>query len=227
MSDSKEQQLWDACTSGNLALVKDFSSDPAVNMNWTGPEKGDAVFHHACRLGHHEIVEFLLKHPRVEVTTINALKASPFCLASQAGHKEVVAVLLADLRIDVNTPTDQHTPLWFASLNGHLPVVQLILASGREIDTKTKSKPGTTAWSNTTAAEMARWSGSSGRWKDEKEESTARRTQSCPLIATLIDSYDRNPQQVRNQLRQQLGIKGKRLSFPSFCLGVHLIFFFW
>ena len=45
---SKEQELWKACSSGNLDLVKSLSNDLAVNVNWVGPEKGDTSFHRAC-----------------------------------------------------------------------------------------------------------------------------------------------------------------------------------
>ena len=45
---SKEQELWKACSSGNLDLVKSLSNDPAVNFNWVGPEKGDTSLHRAC-----------------------------------------------------------------------------------------------------------------------------------------------------------------------------------
>jgi len=44
---------------------------------------------------------------------------------------------LADIRIDPNKPrNNQTTPLWMASQNGHLVVVQHLLATGREIDTR-------------------------------------------------------------------------------------------
>ena len=66
------------------------------------------------------------------------------------------------------------------------------MASGREVDTKTKSIAGIAGWHNKTAVEAADWSGSSGAWKDEKEEDSARRKQNCPLIVTLIETYDVN-----------------------------------
>ena len=66
-------------------------------------------------------------------------------MACKDGHLSVVSLwLLADPRIDLNKPkNDNCTPLWYASQNGHLPVVQLMFASGREIDTKTRSSTTT------------------------------------------------------------------------------------
>jgi len=41
MSKSKEEQLWDACTSGDLELVKLLAKEPSVNVNvnWADPER--------------------------------------------------------------------------------------------------------------------------------------------------------------------------------------------
>jgi len=80
------------------------------------------------------------------------------------------------------------------------------LASGREIDTKTKSIAGTEAWNNKTAAEMACYQGTRAKLEAESDEEYTRKNQNGPLIATLIDSYEQNPQQVRTQLRKELGI---------------------
>jgi len=57
---SKEQQLWDACTSGNLDLVAQLVNDPAVDVNWVGPDRGDTPLHRASRFGHLQVVEILL-----------------------------------------------------------------------------------------------------------------------------------------------------------------------
>ena len=71
-------------------------------------------------------------------------------------------------------------PLWIASQNGHLPIFQLILASGREIDTKTKSIAGAAAWNNKTAAEMARFQGIRIKPEAESEKDHTRKKQNGP-----------------------------------------------
>ena len=117
------------------------------------------------------------------------------------------------MRIDINKPNNnQLTPLWFASQFGYLPVVQLILASGREIDTKTKSIAGTALGSNMTAVEVAQSQGTRTQDEWESKEEYTRGKINGPLIATLIASYEQNPQQVRTQLRKQLGLKGSNFS---------------
>ena len=237
MSVSKEQQLWDACTSGDLDLVKHLANDPAVNINWADPEFNRTSFFRAC--GHHRVavVEFLLKLPNLDVNNPNKGGFTPINIACQEGHKEVVSLLLTDLRVDVNKPSDtgatpfniacqnRHeevvsilladmrininqtnhnntTPLWMTSQFGFLSMVQLFLASGREIETKTKTVAGTAAWNNMTAAEVGRFQGTRGRNTHESDENFARRKRNGPFIANLIDSFDADPVTTRQQLRE-------------------------
>ena len=238
MSKSKEQQLWEACTNGDLDLVKRLANDPAVDLNWGDPEGFGTSFYRACLQGHKEVVSLLLTDKRIEVNKPKGTRATPFFIACERGHKEVVSLLLADLRISVNKPTNtgatpffaacqqghlevvslllndpridinkphngRCTPLWMASHFGHLPVVQLILASGRVVDTKTKSIAGPAPWNYMTAAEIGRYQGTKAKPdKEESQEDYTRKKKTGPLIATLIDSYERNPQQVRTQLRK-------------------------
>ena len=236
MSDSKNQQLWDACTSGDLDLVKLLVNDPAVDVNWGDPELNRTPFFRACGHNAVTVVEFLLKHPRVEInkptnqgggafniacqqgcTGVVSLLlndprinvnhpgnngASPFNIACQNGRQDVVSLLLADMRIDINFPNNNtRTPLWFASHHGFLPMVQVILVSGREVDTKTKSMGG--EWNDKTAADIARYHGS--RAVDhfhESEGDYTRRKRNGPMIANWLDSYDVDAITTRQQLRE-------------------------
>ena len=206
MSKSKEQRFRDAARAGDLSLLKTLAAGTALNINWQGAI-GLTAFNSACWNGHLSVVQFFLTLTNIDVNKPTNDGFTPFFIACQNGHKEVVSLLLADMRIDVNQPNNnQCTPLWSASRNGHLPVVQLILASGREVDTKAKSIAGKATSSNKTAAEIGRYQGSRGSSEKESQEEYIRRRQYGPLIATLIDSYEQNPQQVRTQLRKELGL---------------------
>ena len=44
----KELLLWDACTSGDLDLVKYLVNDEGVNVNWADPEMQRTAFYRAC-----------------------------------------------------------------------------------------------------------------------------------------------------------------------------------
>jgi len=95
-------------------------------------------------------------------------------------------------------------------------VAEQILASGREVDLKTKCIPGPLRCNNTTAAEVGRFQGIRNTLPHESMEEYSRRKKNGLLIATLIDSYEQNPQQVRAQLRGKLGLKGKSISVFHF-----------
>ena len=146
-----------------------LASDPSVDVNWIGPEKGDTALHRACRFGHLQIVETLLKLAMVDVNAKN---------------------------------TNRLTPLWIASQIGHLTVVQLILASGREIDTQATALSGFAPWREKTAAGIARFQGIRSLAQGESDRNYARRKRNCPLIAELIDSFDVDPATTHQQLRE-------------------------
>jgi len=132
MSESKEQQLWDACTSSDLELVKRLASDSAVNVNWGDSEYDRTPFFRACGQGHVSVVQFLLKHPQVDVNKPNKDGATPFYIACQKGHKEVAALLLANTRVGVTQPMNAgRTPFYVACQQGHKEVVALLLSDTR------------------------------------------------------------------------------------------------
>ena len=156
----------------------------------------------ACEKGHKEVA-LLLADLRINVNQPNHKEATPFFIACQQGHKEVVSLLLNNPRIEINNPeNDQCTPLWFASQEGYLSVVQRILASEREVDTKTKSIAGAGGWNNKTTAEIARFQGIRDKIAAESEEDYTRKRQNGPLIAKWIDSFDADPAITRQHLRE-------------------------
>ena len=111
--------------------------------------------------------------------------------------------MLADPRVDPNQPwNDQSTPLWFACQNGHLAVVQLLLASGREIDTKKRSSSR-----QTTAAEQGRVVGAFDE-EDDDDEDFHRMKAFGPKCADLVDEYEKDRDGVRTRLRKELGLPG-------------------
>ena len=109
-------------------------------------------------------------------------------------------MMLADARVDPNNPKEtQTTPLWIACQNGHLAVVQLLLASGREIDTKMRS-----TFNRTTAAEQGRAMGD----EDDDDDDDQRSEIFGPKCADLVDDYEKDPDGVRTRLRKELGLPG-------------------
>ena len=90
-----------------------------------------------------------------------------------------------------------------AAEKGGAQIVKLILASGREVNTKTKTIDGTGLWNSKTAAEIARFQGTSANPDEgESSEDFTRRKQNGPMIATLLDSFDADPAPTRQHLRE-------------------------
>ena len=144
MAESEEQRLWQACTDGDLKIVKELADDPAVDVNWVGEDRGDTPLHRACRFGYLETVKVLLAQEKIGVNKRNRGGAGPFNIACQEGHKEVVSLLSADPRIDPNKlDHDSYTPIFIAWCNGHKEVVSLLLADPR-IDPNQANDKGST-----------------------------------------------------------------------------------
>jgi len=140
----KELLLWDACTSGDLDLVRDLVNDEGVNANWADPEMQRTAFYRACGHGRVAVVEFLFKDSRIDVNKTQMEGATPFQIACQQGHPNVVSLLLEDKRIEVNKPQNQGcTPFFIACENGHREVILLLLADMR-IDVNKPRDTGST-----------------------------------------------------------------------------------
>jgi len=189
------------CGKSHKEVVSLLLADPRFDPN-KAKNEGTTPFFIACQDGHKEVVSLLLADPTIDPNKPRDDGATPFCYACQNGHK-VVSLLLADPRIDPNMPiNDQCTPLWFASCYGHLVVVQQLLASGREIDTRKRS-----TFNNRTAAEQGRAMGTANKGDDETEEAYERSNTNGSLCANVIDEYERNPVAVRHRLRRQPGLR--------------------
>jgi len=204
MSLSREEQLWEAATEGDLEIVKKLAKDPSVNLNFRDSELGRAPFYRACGHGRTGVVAHLLTNPRLDPNLVNSEGATPFCIACSTGHTEVVALLLGDPRINVNqTWSNNGSPLWLAAQDGFLLVVQHMLASGRNIDTTVVS-----TWNSKTAAEQARAMGiREQKASHETEEDFQRSHSNGSAIADLLDKYDSEPERVRRELRQLPGVR--------------------
>jgi len=192
-----------ACQEGHLEVIRLMLANPIIDI-FRARITGDTPFFMACQQGHEKAVKMLLADSRIDPTLRDFDNKVPFTIACQEGRQKVVSLLLTDPRIDVNA-VDRHnsTPLWYAAQNGHLGVVQLLLASDKDINTKTKS-----TWNSTVAAQYARWAATQPKWEGYTDDDPERRRRDCPIIAALIDEYEKAPKPVRDRLRQLPGVRG-------------------
>ena len=141
---SKEEELWQAATVGDMEAVKRLTGDPDVDVNWQDPKNHRTPLYRACGHGKLEIVKHLLAHPKIDVNRAEHEGATPFLHVCSKGDIEAVVTMLDDPRVAVTQPWKNNaTPFFQACQNGHTVVVSLLLADGR-IDPCTPSNDGAT-----------------------------------------------------------------------------------
>jgi len=143
MSQSKEEQLYNAAFRGELEEVKSLCHDPALNINWQY-EGRFTPFYVACQERHVGVMKHLLSLQGIDPNMPQNDGASPFYTACQEGHEEVVSLLLADPRTDLEEPNNNGaTPFYMTCQEGHKEVVSLLLADPR-IDSNKLMNDGAT-----------------------------------------------------------------------------------
>lgn len=119
-----------AAETGNLPLLQQLSTDPAVKINWKNGF-GFTPLSVACQRGHLEVVRFLLGSPDLK-PDVNRRGETPFGIACQGGHVEIIKLLMADERVDVNYEDgDKWTPFMYACRDGLVELVKLLLTERR------------------------------------------------------------------------------------------------
>ena len=181
----------------------------------------------ACRKGHLDVVKALAGDKRVELNFRNKYGMTGFYRAREKGNERVVEYLLTLKGIDVNRADECEgwTPLIAASFNGHVGVVQHLLANCERLtDVRYKDFEGLIDFiiylfiylfiffllmaliffsccvvinEGFTALDNAKKGGES---KLRKEN--------CSKVVTLLTSFEANQKQIRNDLRKQLGYLG-------------------
>mgnify|MGYP002385230172 CR=1 FL=1 len=211
--------LYIACEYGHIEIVKLLLNDNRVDIN-KATNGGHSPFWIACYRGHIDIVKLLLNDNRVDFNKANTDDQTPFFFACWNGHIEIVKLLLNDERVDINKSTDDSiTPFSIACQYGHIEIVIYMLACGREIDINKKDEDGKTGLDyakerGREEMQMDELDESDDEWENEKD------FQETKKIVKLIESFERNQNETRFQLRIQLGLAGKSL----FCIFFNFLF---
>ena len=127
-------ELWEACTVGDLEAVQRLVKDPQVDVNWRDPTLGRTCFFRACGHGRTSVVKFLLEtYPdTLDITQVSNERCSPFSIAAQGGFSEIVRMLLCDPRTDVKMSAHNGaTPFNLACEDGWESVVEMLMDDGR------------------------------------------------------------------------------------------------
>jgi len=183
-----------SCIDGHVEVVKLLLADPRVDVVQKN-RNGSTAFFVACLNGHLDVIKLLLQDKRFNPNHRGRTGATAFFAACQMGHSEAVRFLLQIEKIDINLPNNENvTPIFVALQNGRLRVVKLILASPRYVDTSIRPKIDDT--------------------HVEKAQQTQRKK-----AFQLIESYQQDPDKVREQLRASDPAKGTAM--PSLDIKRH------
>ncbi|KAI8831782.1 ankyrin repeat-containing domain protein [Chytriomyces cf. hyalinus JEL632] len=119
--------LRQACTEGHLVAVQLLLSITDVDINAYEVSDGNVLsaLREARKKGHTDVVEYLLKDPRLDMDSI--ANKEHLRAAAGNGHEDVVRLLLSEPRRD----GDESVALVEASKEGHVGVVKLLAKDGR------------------------------------------------------------------------------------------------
>jgi len=127
--ESKEEELWLACSNGHVERVRELLMDPSIDLTWGDPQFQRSSFYRACFFGHKEIVEMFLQHGNgFDATQRQNQGCTPFFIACQEGYVEIVKLLMRHPLVDVNQPDyELASPLFMASQENSVSVVAFLL----------------------------------------------------------------------------------------------------
>ena len=210
------ERFLNACEYGNLEEVKRLLETRGIEAGINYPtQAGSTPFGMACSRGHGQIAWILQHHPKVNVNHQSDAGCTGFYYACWKGHLEIVRNLANDPRVDINLVNQyQVTPFCIACSIGHSHIVKYLLAIERFVDINKPNKIGTSPLAG------AKWRITSTKkfsWETEEQFQYSKR--SCPFVVSILEQYNRDPYNTKNQFRREFGL-GKLFFF------FHFFFFF-
>nr|XP_050854374.1 uncharacterized protein LOC127065687 isoform X3 [Vespula vulgaris] len=135
-----------AAWAGDAEIVRlILSQGPSVPKVNLATKDNETALHCAAQYGHTEIVAQLLQYG-CDPSIRNSRGESALDLAAQYGRLETVELLvrthpelIESLRSSSSSLIFPHTPLHLASRNGHRAVVEVLLAAGVDVNTRTSA----------------------------------------------------------------------------------------
>ncbi|XP_055637312.1 protein fem-1 homolog CG6966 isoform X1 [Toxorhynchites rutilus septentrionalis] len=144
--DNKEN-VFSAARDGNLVIMKRYISgrpQSEIEMLVTAKTGGATPLLIACRNGHFDVVQYLIKRCHADVEQPGSGKlifdgetiegAPPLWCASAAGHTSIVKLLVQHgAKVNSTTKTNS-TPLRAACFDGHYEIVKYLVSHGADIE---------------------------------------------------------------------------------------------
>jgi len=189
------QKLLELSQRGDVKEVKELIRGQLdLNLNVQG-NYGFTPLHYACFYGHLQLVQLLLSDPRTDINSENDKGETPFAIACEKERIEIVKELIKYKKLDVNKKSKiGWTALMNICYNGRIDILKWVLACGKEVDLEVKNDDGETAISLAIDLERER-----------------RRTE----FVKLLEAFRQDPEQIRVQLRRQLGFENFLIEIDS------------
>ncbi|XP_061505715.1 protein fem-1 homolog CG6966 isoform X2 [Anopheles gambiae] len=139
------ESVFNAARTGNLAALKKWTSRLMPNdlkTLVTMKTNGVTPLLIACRNGHFDVVQYLIKRCHADVEQAGSVifdgekieGAPPLWCASAAGHTNIVKLLVQNgAKVNSTTKTNS-TPLRAACFDGHYEIVKYLVSQGADIE---------------------------------------------------------------------------------------------
>ena len=123
---------------GETGIAKGFDQRWRTEVVNTQNNFGLSPLHYAAAGGHEEALELLLEQG-AEINATSNQGLTPLFMAARTGRSEVVELLSKRRGINMERGDEMnHSPLFIAVMNGHIPVFETLLKSGADIHSKNK-----------------------------------------------------------------------------------------
>ncbi|NXP28360.1 ANR16 protein, partial [Scytalopus superciliaris] len=139
---ARQRRLLRLVQEGRLDVLREelHPGDIPEAGSWRWGGLGDSLAHHAARLGHRDVLEFLGRELGMDLEVPNRDYKRPIHEAASMGHRECVEFLLeSGVSVDCLKKGDW-TPLMMACTRKNLEVIQVLLEHGA--DPRLKNKDG-------------------------------------------------------------------------------------
>jgi len=139
------EQIFLASRDGNLMFLKGYlqgRSQDEIDMLVKSKTGGATPLLIACRNGHYDVVQYLLKRCHADVEQTGSVifdgetieEAPPLWCAAAAGHTNIVKLLVrSGANVNSTTKTNS-TPLRAACFDGHYEIVKFLVMHGADIE---------------------------------------------------------------------------------------------
>jgi len=117
----------------------------SIRLQYVRLKEGYTPLQAACFLGHHRLVERLIKHRNADFDidqpthTATAVGQTPLFIACNKGHKLVVDTLIkSGAKVNAAEFTLHATPMYTAAFSGYEEVVHILIAAGADVNISSK-----------------------------------------------------------------------------------------